>query len=157
MPSKPPTCRLLRHVSDTRYRHQPLILIYSTRYQARNKHNKAITLLSRNNRNHQSILLHTLTQTPTSQSYSPTMCLITTPRKDVRYDRAPRPISNYHSGPSSAGYPHSSHRRSVSRTRVIEIEPRRSGRSIDHGYLRTEPRRSGRSVDVVRTSRTYVR
>lgn len=44
--------RLLRHVSDTRYRHQPLILIYGIRYQARNKHNKVITLLSHDNRKH---------------------------------------------------------------------------------------------------------
>ena len=96
------------------------------------------------------------------------MCLITTPRKEPRYDvhrgrdyDAPRPVSNYHGGPAyrtSATYarPPSGYRRSVSRTRIIEAEPRRSGREMD--YVRIEqPRRSGRSVDYVRTSRTYVR
>jgi len=90
------------------------------------------------------------------------MCLITTPRKEPRYDvrrdyDAPRPVSNYHGGRNSGTYsrPPDRYRRSVSRTRVIETEPRRSGRSVD--YVRTEPRRSGRSVDYVRTSRTYVR
>jgi hypothetical protein len=84
------------------------------------------------------------------------MCLITTPRKEPRYDLrrdydAPRPVSNFHGGPhyhhdharSSRTYsrPPADYRRSVSRTRVYE----------------SEPRRSGRSVDYVRTSRTYVR
>lgn len=94
------------------------------------------------------------------------MCLITTPRKEPRYDirrdtyDAPRPVSNYHGGRSSGTYsrpPADRYRRSVSRTRVIETEPRRSGRSVDYDYVRNEPRRSGRSVDYVRTSRTYVR
>jgi hypothetical protein len=87
------------------------------------------------------------------------MCLITTPRKEPRYDLrrdydAPRPVSNFQGGPhyyhdhgrSSKTYSRppadrASFRRSVSRSRIYE----------------TEPRRSGRDVDYVRTSRTYVR
>jgi hypothetical protein len=104
---------------------------------------------------------------PLAHRYHSTMCLITTPKKEPRYDvrrdtyDAPRPVSNYHGGRSSATYarppPNDRYRRSVSRTRIIETEPvRRSGRSVD--YVRVEqPRASGRSVDYVRTSRTYVR
>lgn len=89
------------------------------------------------------------------------MCLITTPKKEryeVRRDYdAPRPVSNYQGGPhhyhdharqsrTSRTYSRPpadrvSYRRSVSRTRAYEAEPRRSGRSVDY----------------VRTSRTYVR
>lgn len=78
------------------------------------------------------------------------MCLITTPRRSDRttvrrgydYD-APRPVSNYQGGPHYA-HVHHHHRpsrqpdysrRSVSRTRIVETEPRRSGRSVD--YVRT--------------------
>jgi hypothetical protein len=116
------------------------------------------------------IIIYTTSQphaahTPSRHRYHSTMCLITTPKKEPRYDvrrdtyDAPRPVSNYHGGRSSATYarpPNDRYRRSVSRTRIIETEPtRRSGRSVD--YVRTQPRASGRSVDYVRTSRTYVR
>jgi len=90
------------------------------------------------------------------------MCLITTPRKESRYHDSdpPRPVSNFTGGRrSSAAYRPSGgySRRSVSRTRVIEAEPRRSARSMDYDYVRVEPRHSGRNLDYTRTSRTYVR
>lgn len=154
----------LRHISDTRHRYQPLTLILPTALVTRPGTSitgtSSAILRQAQPSKHSSAYTHLGTTRTFSILRPPvTMCLITTPRKGPRYydDAPPRPISNYHSGPHYSHAPNGYGRRSISRTRVIATEPRRSGRSVDYGFVRTEPRRSGRSVDVVRTSRTYVR
>ncbi|KAM0718051.1 hypothetical protein Q7P37_006383 [Cladosporium fusiforme] len=90
------------------------------------------------------------------------MCLITTPRRDryeVRRDYdAPRPVSNFQGGPH---YTHDHHHHSGRTSRTYSRPPPERlsyRRSVSRQRVyEPEPRRSGRSVDYVRTSRTYVR
>lgn len=110
--------------------------------------------LSRVHLNRRSIHVLPFNQPPNTSISPPSakMCLITTPRKEYR-GPPPRPISNFSPGRTSVNYSRTP-RRSASRTRYIDIEPRGSARRVDYDYA---PRRSGRNVEYSRTSTTYVR